>query len=74
MPDIKMKPVESSNIAAVGFDPETKTLHVAFSNGTVYRYHDVDAEKHAKLMSADSVGKHFNAHIKGAHKFSKGGG
>lgn len=69
---VEMKPVKSSNICAIGFDPETKTLHVAFSNGSVYRYHDVDAEKHAALMKADSVGGHLNAHIKGAHKFSKG--
>lgn len=70
---VEMKPVKSSNISAVGFDPETKELHVAFSNGTRYVYHDVDADKHQKLMSADSVGGHFHAHIKnGGHKFTKG--
>lgn len=66
-------PVKSSNISAIGHDPETKTLHVAFSNGTRYVYHDVDAEKHAALMKADSVGSHFHAHIRsGGHKFTKG--
>lgn len=70
---VEMKPVKSSNIRAIGFDPETKTLHVAFLNGTQYTYEGVDAEKHAALMSADSVGSHFNAHIKGGgHKFTKG--
>lgn len=70
---VEMKPVKSSNIAAVGYDPEAKTLRVAFLNGSVYTYHDVDADKHAALMGADSVGGHFNAHIKGGgHKFTKG--
>lgn len=71
---VEMKPVKSGNVAAVGHDPEAKTLHVAFRNGSRYIYQDVDAEKHAALMKADSVGSYLNAHIKGAHKFSKGGG
>jgi hypothetical protein len=70
---VEMKPVKSSNIASIGHDPDTKTLHVAFRNGTVYLYHDVDADKHAALMKADSVGGYLNAHIKGGgHKFTKG--
>ncbi len=72
-PSIEMKPVSSRNISAVGYSPETKTLRVAFHSGSVYTYEDVDAEKHAKLMAADSVGSHLNAHIKGGgHKFTKG--
>lgn len=69
---VEMKPVKSGNIEKIGYDAEAKMLHVAFRNGNVYRYEDVDAEKHQKLMSADSVGGHLNAHIKGVHKFSKG--
>lgn len=74
MSEIKMQKVSSSNLDAIGYDPETKTLRVAFRNGSVYTYEDVDAEKHQALMKADSVGAHLNAHIKGAHKFSKGDG
>lgn len=68
---VEMKPVKSSNISSVGYDPDAKTLHIAFSNGSQYTYHGVDAEKHVALMGAESVGKHLNAHIKGHHKFSK---
>ncbi len=69
---VEMKPVSSSNIHSIGYDADTKTLHVAFRNGTRYTYHDVDADKHSALMKADSVGGHFNAHIKGGgHKFTK---
>ena len=68
-----MKSVKSSNIDAIGYDVDTKTLHVAFKNGTRYTYGDVDADKHAALMKADTIGGHFNAHIKGGgHKFTKG--
>lgn len=73
MAAIEMKSVKSSNIDSIGYSPETKTLRVAFKNGSVYTYEGVDAEKHQALMSADSVGSHFNAHIKGGgHKFTKG--
>lgn len=70
---VEMKDVKSSNVAAVGYDADAKELHVAFRNGSKYIYHDVDAEKHSALISADSVGGFFNAHIKGGgHKFTKG--
>jgi hypothetical protein len=70
--NVEMKPVSSSNISAIGHDSETRILYVAFRNNSVYLYHDVDADKHAALMKADSVGGYLNAHIKGAHKFTKG--
>jgi hypothetical protein len=68
---MERKTVTSSNISEIGHDPATKTLEVKFRNGGVFRYHDVDAAKHAALMQAESVGKHFHANIKNAHKFSK---
>ncbi len=34
-------PVVSSNLASAGYDAETRTLEVEFSNGAVYRYGDV---------------------------------
>jgi KTSC domain len=66
---MERKPVKSSNIAEIGHSGTT--LEVKFKNGGVFRYHNVDADKHAALMRAESVGKHFHAHIKNAHKFSK---
>lgn len=69
---MKRTPVESGNVAAIGHDPDTNTLEVEFRNGGVYTYHGVDADKHAALMKADSVGGFLHANIKGAHKFTKG--
>jgi hypothetical protein len=66
-----MSPVESSFIAAIGYDEPNRILHVELKNGTVYQYEDVPAAKHAALMAAESKGKHLNAHIKGQHGFTK---
>lgn len=68
---MKRVPVKSGNVASVGYDPDTNTLEVEFLNGGVYTYHGVDADKHAALMKADSVGGFLNANVKGTHKFSK---
>ena len=65
------KSVTSSNIDAISHDPETNTLYVRFKGGGVYAYQGVDAEKHAALMNADSVGSYLHAHIKGKHAHSK---
>jgi hypothetical protein len=65
------KSVTSSNIDAVAHDPKTNTLHVRFKGGGVYAYQGVDAEKHAALMNAASVGSYLHAHIKGKHAHSK---
>jgi hypothetical protein len=69
---IELTPVSSSNVAAIGFDPETKQLHVRYKSGGTYVYHDVPAEKHEALMKAESKGKHLAEHIKGKHSHAKG--
>jgi hypothetical protein len=63
--------VKSSNINAVGYDADTMTLEVEFTGGGVYRYADVPAETHAALVKAESVGRHFAAHIRNAFKAHK---
>lgn len=70
---MKRQPVTSSNIVSVGHDPEKDELHVEFRGGNVYIYSGVDADKHAAMMKADSVGGFFHANIKGGgYKFTKG--
>ena len=65
---IVLMPVESSQIHAVGHDPETNTLAIQFKSktgpGSVYHYQNISADKYTALVSADSIGKHFGAHIK----------
>lgn len=64
--------VDSSQIHSIGHDPETNTLAICFTKGyrenrgpgSVYHYKNVDAETFAALRDAESIGKHFGAHIK----------
>lgn len=56
--------VESSNIAEVGYSKGTKTLGIKFHNGAFWGYSPVEALEFKELISAQSVGKHFNEHIK----------
>lgn len=57
-------PVQSSNIAAIGFDPDTSELEIEFTNGNIYRYANVPADEHEHLIMAESLGRHFAARIK----------
>ena len=57
-------PVDSTNLASVGHDADTKTLEVEFHGGRVYQYEDVLESAYHALMSADSKGSHFQRHIR----------
>lgn len=57
--------MDSSVIAEVGYDAQAEVLEVLFRHGRVYRYLNFPAFMHQRLMEADSIGKFFNAEIKG---------
>ncbi|MBT2299220.1 KTSC domain-containing protein [Variovorax paradoxus] len=63
---ITLLPVESSQIAAVGYSPERKTLAVTFirSPQSIYHYQDVEPEVYAGFVGAESIGRYFGMHIK----------
>lgn len=61
---IKTSPVESSNIAAIGYDPASKTLQVDFKTGKRYQYQNVSPETFAEFKAADSVGKYFAERVR----------
>jgi len=63
--------VDSSNIASIGYDPETMTLEVEFTNGNVYQYFDVPPSLHENLMLADSKGKFLHTQIKGLYRYAR---
>lgn len=66
MPAIPLTPVTSNQVAAIGYDPATKTLAVTFTRGTgaVYHYPNVEPKTHADFIAAESIGRFFGAHIK----------
>jgi hypothetical protein len=72
--------VESSQIAAVGYDPETQTLGLKFPpnkrqpEGAEYHYANVSPRTHQALMAAPSIGSYFGQNIKAhpeQHPFTK---
>jgi len=60
---MKLVNVESSMIGAVGYEPETQELEVAFNNGRVYRYSEVPQEEYEELLSCESKGQYMRANI-----------
>jgi len=68
---MELTPVESSHIAAIGYDPVERRLRIVFKTSGAYDYDDVPPEAHHALMKAESIGKHFCAHIKPHFSASK---
>lgn len=61
---MEMRSVESSNVRAVGYDAETRTLRVEYKGGGVYEYPNVEPSLYADLLAAESVGKFCHQHVK----------
>ena len=65
---ITMTEVKSSQIHSIGHDPASNTLAICFRNksgrGPTYHYENVTAEQFEAFNGAESLGKHFIAHIK----------
>lgn len=59
-----MKQVNSSNIAAIGYDDQSATLTIQFiKDNSVYEYYDVPQYEYDALMAADSKGSYANKNI-----------
>lgn len=61
---VRMLPVASSNLAAVGYDRKQYILIIAFLDGSVYRYDGVPYEEYSGLLRADSHGEYFVDNIR----------
>lgn len=64
-------PVNSSNIAAIGYDEDTQILEIEFMDGSVYQYSGVPPSEHDGIMNADSKGKYLHANIKKRYSYVK---
>lgn len=65
-----LKPVESSNIKAVGYDAATHTMQVQFASGT-YTHSDVSQQQYDAFMAAPSKGKFYHANFRFKHNARK---
>ncbi len=57
--------VDSSMANAVGYDEENQVLQIEFASGAIYQYSGVEPEVWEELHDTDSIGKYYNAEIKG---------
>ena len=64
-------PVNSTNIASIGYDSSSMTLEVEFVSGGIYQYFDVPENVYNELMSADSHGTFLNRQIKGYYRYAR---
>jgi hypothetical protein len=57
-------PIASTNLTAIGYDPDTMTMQIAFKNGSLYSYSNVEPETYGSLMAASDPGRYFAEVIK----------
>lgn len=67
--NMKLNPINSSNIKAIGW--ENNTLHIQFRNGSVYEYKDVPKEEYDAMLKSDFVGSYYHKNIKGNYTCNK---
>ena len=63
--------VASSNVRAIGYDPQTQTLEVEFFSGSVYQYYGVPDHMHAQMMQESSKGRFLNYYIRNHYPYSR---
>jgi hypothetical protein len=66
---MKMTDVESSMIHAIGYNPKSRSMDVAFNSGSRYRYFDVPPETYEGLMAAESKGQYMRANVIDAYRY-----
>lgn len=56
---------DSSLLSKAEYDPKSKTMHLHFlSTGSVWEYKNIAPSTFGLLISAHSVGKHFNKYVR----------
>ena len=53
---MEMIPVDSSNISAIGYEPDNATLCIEFHGGRIYEYYDVPQHVFDEFLVASSKG------------------
>lgn len=69
VPQIRLEPVVSTQVAAIGHDAATNTLAIRFPGfdgrpGNLYHYANFNADQFAEFCAAESVGSFFIRQIK----------
>ena len=67
----EMFPVQSSNVASVGYDDATQTVFVQFLNVTIYIYKGVPKFEFENLRTAPSVGSYLHRNFKNVYPYER---
>lgn len=62
---IVLHEVKSSQIKAIGYDKDIKTMFIQFKKGNVYKYEYVTKEEYLLFKNSVSIGKFFHKNIVG---------
>ena len=62
---------QSKAIARLHYEPATRSLVVAFRNGSAYRYFGVEVTDYTKLATSASPGARFNQDIAPYHEHER---
>ncbi len=68
---MRREPVDSTNIASVGYDPATGLLEVEFHGGRIYQYNGVPQDVVDNLFSAVSKGGYFARNIRMSYPYRR---
>ena len=63
--------VESSSIAAIGYDMGRRVLEIEFVHGGVYQYSGVPASVYTAMMHSPSKGQFFHRSVRGFYSFTR---
>lgn len=67
---VEMVPVRSSTLESIGYDPETRELHVRFARAAVtYVYLDVERSVFQSFLGAESKGQFFHEQVKDSYSY-----
>ena len=64
---MRMIPVSSSALSAIGYDPQTRRMKITFAQGHTYDFCRVPQQVFDALMRAPSKGTYYNENIKGRY-------
>jgi hypothetical protein len=70
-PVIRLHPVRSRGVRALGYDSTHRLLDIMYPDGDLYRYSGVSPQRHRALVTAESIGGYVNRHIKPHYKFTR---
>jgi hypothetical protein len=61
---MELVPIQSTNLRAIGYEPDTMLMQIQFSNGSLYSYQNVEPETYQALVTSPDPGKFFAEIIK----------